>query len=944
MADPSPEMTSTRPDRVRSFGPYRLSLMEQALFEGDRRIPLGSRAFDILLTLTDRPGELISKSDLLAKVWPELHVDEAALRVHISALRKVLGPTSSGGQYIANVAGRGYKFVGQLVESLDVLSGAFSPVGDAPVGFRRPEDRVIGREMAIQAIVENLPTRRFITITGPGGMGKTTVAVAAAARISDEYRDGVQFVDLTTVSDGTLILQKVASVLQLQGLSFRSENDLVASMRDRRMLLLLDNCEHLLEPVAFLAERILDGSSAVHILATSREPLRATGEWVHRLPPLGLPPAATVLNTAEVLNSPSVVLFLERVRAANNSFVLADADLRSVVNICRRLDGIPLAIELAAARVDVLGIPHLAKLLNESFNLLTEGKRTALPRQRTLRATLDWSYRLLAEDERALLSKLAIFQGSFTLDAAAAVSGDAADKSSLLDGMAALVAKSLVSAAPKSHHAPYRLLETTRAYALERLAESGELDKTQRRHADYFCVLMREAEADWAAKSDQAWLAMYADTIADVRAAIDWLLRQDGHPTQGVALVGLSAVLWFALGVLEEYRGLAERALEVMGDCAPDHRAAEMRLNTWLAAATFNTLGPVQQMATSYTRALTLATELNMPEYQLSALWGLAAYHNVNGDYGENLKFCRQFSEVTEKFNDAAGRLVRDRVMASALLFVGQLAKSRSFGERALQTPPLPSRSINKSFHGFDHHAASRMQVARVLWLQGFADHAALLVREAVEKAASSHYSPSLCSVLSFAACPIALWSGDSLAASRYVDMLANQTDNLSENYWRAWRKCFTASMTLGIDDGSDAFRDAVAAVVAVMPRPVLLEMSATIREELVSPMAISRASGGQAPWCAPEILRAQAVSFIKSGATGALALAEEILGRSLRMAREQGALAWELRTATSLARLYQNLDRRSDARSVLAPVYDAFNEGFGTADLRTASALLASL
>jgi predicted ATPase/DNA-binding winged helix-turn-helix (wHTH) protein len=930
--------------RARSFGPFRLSLAEQVLFEGDRRLPLKGRAFEILMALTERPGELISKNDLLAKVWPDVHVDEAALRVHISALRKVLGPSPSGAQYIANVAGRGYKFVGQLVESLDVLSGAFSPASEALGGFQRSEDRIIGREMVVQTLVENLPTRRFVTITGPGGMGKTAVALAVAAKISNQYRDGVHFVDLSSLSDASLVLQKVTSALKLQGLSFHSEADLVSSVQDRWMLLILDNCEHLVEPIALLAERFLEAASAVHILTTSREPLRAAGEWVHRLPPLELPPLASALNTAEVLNSPSAVLFLKRVRAANDTFVLADADIESLVDICHRVDGIPLAIELAAARVDLLGIQVLAKLLHESFNVLTEGRRTALPRHRTLRATLDWSYELLAEDERILLRKLAVFCGYFTLEAAAAVAEDQDSTSSLLDGIAALVAKSLISAAPAPHAARYRLLETTRVYALEKLAESGERDTVLHRHADYFYLLLDRAEADWAEKPEQEWLAIYAHTIADVRAAIDWLLKQDGHRVQGIALTGLSSVLWFALGAMEEYRGLAKRALGVMHSCAPDHPEAEMRLNTWLAAATFNTLGPAPQMAAGYTRAVKLAAELNMPEYQLYALWGLAAYHNVSGDYDENLSVCRRLSEVAEEFNAVASRLVRDRIMASALCFVGQLAKAREYGERALQTPPIPSRSINKRFHEFDHHLASRLHLPRILWLQGFSDRAALLVREGVEKALSPQYSPSLCCLLAFAACPIALWSGDSLAADRYLHMLANQTANRSENYWRTWWNCFTATTELGVDDGSNAFQHTRDAAAAQISGPVLSEMAATVREELVGPMALSRASSGRAPWCAPEILRAHAVTILKTGGTEGLTRAEEILGRSLTMAREQGALAWQLRTAVTLAGLYQSADRHREARSVLAPIYDAFSEGFGTEGLRTAAGLLASL
>jgi predicted ATPase len=432
---------------------------------------------------------LIRKDDLLARVWPEVHVDDAARRVHISALRKALGISLRGEQYIANVAGPGYRFIGQLVESAHAVAAAFSPAGALLEGDQGSAARIIGRDFAVQTLLENLPVKRFVTVTGPGGMGNTTVALAVAARLPDEYRDGLQFVDLTSLSDPALVLQEVASQLQLLGFSFQSDVDLVASLQDRQMFLVLDNCEHLAEPVALLVERILAAARAVHILTTSREPLRAMGEWVHRLPPLALPPPVIPLNAAEILNSPSVTLFIERCRAANDSFVLADADLPSVVGICHRVDGIPLAIELAAARVDLLGVQVLAKLLNESFDLLTGGRRTALPGQRTLRATLNWSYELLSEDERAVFCRFATFRGSFTLDAAKAVAKERDSKLSLLDHMAALVDKSLISVVSRAHSTLYRLFETTRAYASEKLVESGELDEVMRRHADYFCLL-----------------------------------------------------------------------------------------------------------------------------------------------------------------------------------------------------------------------------------------------------------------------------------------------------------------------------------------------------------------------------------------------------------------------------------------------------------------------
>ena len=683
-----------------SFGPFRLLPAAQALYEGDQRLRLGSRAFEVLCALVERAGELVSKEELVARVWPNLHVDDAALRVHISALRKALHDDPAAAQYVVNVAGRGYRFVAGITRT---AHGA--PEGDASgslahAGIPAPSVRMIGRDAAVDDLVRSLQQQRFVTITGPGGMGKTTIALAVADQLADSYRHHVLFVDLTPLADPLLLPLAVASALQLQASSHNSAADLVALLRDRQMLLLFDNCEHLIEAVATLAEGILAGASAVHILATSREPLRAAGEWVHRLQPLGLPAKSAALTAADVMTSPAAQLFIERTRAANDTFMLSDADAPSVADICHRLDGIPLAIELAAARVDLFGVQGLASRLNDSFALLVSGRRTALPRHRTLRATLDWSYRLLPDYEQRLLCRLAIFRGSFTPAAATAVAWeDAGDSASLLDGIANLVAKSLVVATPVVGNVRYRLLETTRAYAAEKVAAGNEGAALLRRHGTYFRLLLDEAERDWETKSEKQWNAIYAHTIDDVRAALDWAMSPGGDALLGIALTAASAPLWFSLALVEEYRPRAERALEAIGTAALAEPVLEMRLSLWLAAAVFNTAGPIPQVTGAYARAIELAMQVGAVAYQLPALWGMAREHFQHGDYPAALLFCERYSGLAEALHDRAALLIRDRIMALALHLNGRQTEARPYAERALSHPASSARSVHKSFH-----------------------------------------------------------------------------------------------------------------------------------------------------------------------------------------------------------------------------------------------------
>jgi len=284
------------------------------------------------------------------------------------------------------------------------------------------------------------------------------------------------------------------------GLTIHSENvlaGLAAYLRDKEMLIVLDSCEHIIDAAAALAEQIIGGATGVHILATSREPLRAKAERVHRLPPLASPPSAPGLTAAEALAFPAVQLFVERASESLENFELSDADASVVAEICRRLEGIALAIELAATRVDSLGVHELSALVGDRFWLLRQGRRTALSRHRTLAAALDWSYEFLPETERTILRRLSVFAGAFSLDSATAViAGLGILGPEIVESLANLVAKSLVSADVGGAVAQYRLLDTTRAYALQKLSESGELEALERRHAEHHQNLFEQAGAE----------------------------------------------------------------------------------------------------------------------------------------------------------------------------------------------------------------------------------------------------------------------------------------------------------------------------------------------------------------------------------------------------------------------------------------------------------------
>ena len=474
--------------RMISFGPFRLFPGERQLFDADKPLSVGSRALDILIALVERPGQLISKKELMAQVWPNVYVDPANLTVHVAALRRILGDGREGNRYLVNIPGRGYRFVAP-VSVAEKEAPWLSPQFVPKHAHNLPNQitRLVGRAEAIRFLATHLTTDRLLTIVGPGGIGKTSVAIAVAEEVASNYAHGAWLIDLAPISNPSMVAGALGAVLGLELLSETPISSLVEQLRETQLLLVFDNCEHVAEAVASVAVDILRGASGVRILATSREPLRAEGERRFRLPPLEVPPISAPLTAADALRFSAVELFVERTAARLDDFELSDLDAPIVADLCRKLDGIALAIEFAAGRIDTFGVRGLSARLDGGLQLLIGGYRSALPRHQTMRAVLDWSFDWLPKAERVVLNRLSVFAGDFELDAACAVaSGGDIAAFEVADHVTNLVAKSLVAADIGGKVPQYRLLATTRAYALEKLQQSGEFDLVARRHVEYF--------------------------------------------------------------------------------------------------------------------------------------------------------------------------------------------------------------------------------------------------------------------------------------------------------------------------------------------------------------------------------------------------------------------------------------------------------------------------
>jgi predicted ATPase len=944
-------------DGIIEFGRFRLHRCERTLLADGLKLDLGARAIDVLLALIDAGGTMLSKHELLDRVWPDAIVEENNLQVQVCALRRAFGADRD---LIRTVPRHGYRFTGHVMtddRSASAAHAGSGPTAPSVANLPTPVGELIGRETDLRQVVELQASYRLLTLSGAGGIGKTSLALAVAWCLIDYYPDGVRLADLATLADPNLVLPAIARALDLPGLpSPLLPEHVAANLQSRRLLLVLDNCEHLIEPIARIAEALLHGAPSLKILATSREPLRAEGEYVYPVPALAVP-GEEITDTETQLHHSAVRLFVARARCGGATLQLDDDRTRAISRICRRLDGIPLAIELAATRAVALGVRGVAAGLDDRFRLLAGGRRTALPRHRTLRATLDWSFESLSETERTVLRRLAIFSGGFELEAAKEIvktaDGDGPD---VLNSLADLVAKSLVTRDSANVPVRCRLLETTRAYALEKLVDSGELEVTARRHANYYACLFGQTEADWETRPTEEWLADYVPRLDNVRAALDWAFSPSGDASIGVALTAAAVPLWAHLSLMEECRGRIERALAAI-DAGTDRDAhREMRLHAALAQSLMYGRGAVSQIGAIETKALQIAESLDDVEYQLRSIWGLWSFHISTGQHCAALSLAQRFHALAAKRSDPNDRLMGERMIGGSQYYLGDLPGARHHLERVLVHDAALAQRWQFVRFQVDPRADAQAFLARILWLQGLPDQAMRTAEGSLEDARATDHATSLGNMLAVAACPIALWSGDLAAAEHYVEMLLDNSARHGLGRWRAFGRCYQGMLVIQRGDANAGLR----LLRALFAEPATAGSAARLFAFLISAAsrhagqiadglpaieeAIMRSERTGERWLIPELLRVKGETLLWQGAPGAAAAAEGHFRQALDWARRQGALSWELRAATSLARLSRDQARSKQAYELLAPVYARFTEGFATADLKEAKRLLEEL
>jgi predicted ATPase/DNA-binding winged helix-turn-helix (wHTH) protein len=926
-----------------TFGPFRLLPEERVLRKGGKTVRLGGRALDILTALVVNSGTLISKDDLISYAWPRVRVEEANLRVHIGALRKALGENRAGARYIATVAGRGYCFVAP-VQCEGAPAVATLSAGRSATVLPFPITRMIGRDDAVVSLSSEMRTRRFVTVVGPGGMGKTMFAMVVANRFSASLRHQALFVDFSRLSDPLLLPSSLASLLGVPSSSEDPFRGVIEFLGDKQMLIVLDSCEHVIDAAANLVEEVLKAGAGVQVLATSREPLRAEGEYVKRLAPLGLPSTTADLTATEALTFPCIELFAERASMSFEEFELTDADVPAVVTLCTKLDGVPLAIELAAGRIGTFGVRELARRLDDRFTLLAQGRRTALPRHQTLRATLDWSYEILPEHEQAILRRLAIFRGEFTMDSAQAVAAcDGIGTARVMDGVASLMAKSLVSVALRGATTTYRLLETTRAYALEKLLEGGEIRRIQRLHAEDCCRTMDEAQSASHIETLADEITFYRRRVDDVRSALEWAYSLEGDAGTGATLTAICAPMFLRLSLLDEYRRRVEQALQARTMTQTSDLLVTMNLNLALGHLLLHMEKDAAQMRTAFAKALKTSEQIDAAARGFRALAGMWLGTLFSGDYPAALTLAQRVRCGNTDSNDEATDLVYARMMALTLHFMGEFAEARHFVEYILQHPHRSAPLEHDKVFYIDLEVATYTVSARNAWIEGYPDRASEMARHGVERAISINNAVGICYALGIGALPVAAWRGDLPEVRRLATLLLEYAGKYGLAFWQSWAR-FHERAVLSIEKPGRESSFLPSEVEDSALTAIQIDVIATLREDRVPAEALARAESGRVGWSAAEILRVAGESVRRAGAPDSVQVAEALFRRSLDVARRQNALSWELRAATSLARLWKDLHRVGEAREVLSAVRDRFGEGFQTRDYLKADALLREL
>ncbi|MBZ9780257.1 winged helix-turn-helix domain-containing protein [Pseudomonas sp. REP124] len=919
-----------------TFGPFLLSPSTRILRKDGAEMPLGSRAFDILTALVECNGKVLTCRELMAIAWPDLVVEDSNVRVQVANIRRALGCGQDGARYIASVARRGYCFVAEVART---TTEAKAP---SLFNFPLPLKGAVGREEAVVELSQAIQDSRLVTVVGGAGVGKTTLAVLVGHGQHDLFQEAIFFVDLSTLDCDEMVAEALACAVGYTSPGAELFPGLLEVLSTRRTLIVLDNCEHLVGAAAALCGRVLEGCSSVSFLATSREALRVSEEFVYLLRPLASPPNTGRLSAQQAMEWPAIQLFMERAREGGVRGGLSDDDAPIVAALCRRLDGNPHVIGLVASRVGTYGIKGVADLLENQFALHWQGRRDACPRQQTVEAMIDWSHNLLTEHDRQVLYRLSVFCGEFPIGAAVAVASDELFSAfQVAEAIGDLVDKSLVAVSSLNDEVQIRLLETTRAYAATRLAKLQGRDEIARRHALYYAQQLC-IHVGRQARPESADALTCAPEIGNVRAAMEWAFTSRQDLALAVEISGMAAPLLLELGLFRECKRCCERALKLLPESL---RSSSIELGLLESAAiTYYSGGDYDgEMTHVVERGLALSRELGDVKSAFQFLAGLHLARMANGRFAESLSVSEEYAAMACAQGGHDEAVIARWMEGSSRHFRGfQRAADDSYGASV----ELVARHELRPLHYFElkEQVVAGLGMARVKWMRGLPIQGLQLALGAIEESRRHPDSFYLSATLCF---PILLGNG----LTDLAEKLIQELESVANDYKVAVRSQVVHFLKGLLLHARGSFPAAVVHLrqcLDMLPPPKM----SVVRTDALQALAEAQFASGDAlaalaaideaidlaektdgAFNLADLLRTR-VEVMQGLPQGQQEPLEDMLAQSLDCAREQSALGWELRVALSLARFKASQGRPREARALLEEVYARCSEGFETRDL----------
>jgi predicted ATPase/DNA-binding winged helix-turn-helix (wHTH) protein len=942
----------TQPERIFYFGPFRLSTAKRLLFEGDRFVRLGGKAIAILIALVERAGELVTKNDLIAVAWPDTLVVEANLTVQVAALRRALGEDATANQYIVNSPGRGYRFVAPIRVSEENHPFDNKPIASEKHNLPAQLTRLIGRDQALLAMKHKLANGRLLSIVGPPGVGKTAIALRFAETNLRQFRHGVWLIDLGSISNPSLLPSALASALPGEIHSGDTLSGLASALRYKNLLLVFDNCEHLIDGTAAVINELLRVGPETKILTTSREPLRIEGEQVYRLPPLEVPPSSASPGLNDAMAYPAIQLFVERAAAIASGLELTEANVAYAAKICRELDGNPLAIEIAAARADAFGIKGLATRFENRIHLLAESHRGTLPRHRTLAAALEWSYQLLSAREQYVLRCLGIFAGSFTLDAAIAIipAENQDDTASIL---ADLVCKSLLSVDVGQEDMRFRLLEITKAFALAKLVEEPERNLLATRLANHLVELFSMCANRPREIRTQRGVLQELD---NVRGVLNWAFSPGGQKQYGIALTSAAIPVWLESSLLTECIGWTTKAIDAL---KPDteNKRDEMILKAAFGLSAMFTEGMTSRSQAALTTAIELAEHLKDQQWELRARLGLTVFLHRRGNQKAALIGTERIEKLVASTSEPAALAMMKSVKSASLFFHADYPAALQLAREAHEYFQTYSGASQANRWGLNHSIYAQCVMARVHWNQGHFDQTIQSCLSTQAEAEENANPTSICQALSWCGCSLFLMLGELDLATVAIDRFKQVAQESNIQSYLSSAIGFEGRLLFLKGDLKAAerlLRDALAKLDDAQYENLYIPFLGRLAEllaaddrpeeaRLASAESLNRTKATDALWLLPDALRIHgdvlaALEGSHSQSAG------DYLRQSIEVSVQQGSLGSELRSAESLAALFTLQGRREEAVAALTKTLGKFTEGFEIASVRRATAQLHKL